>query len=261
MKKIVLNGDDIIIPEIVTKQDYTQNRLKYDSRYNVKELYNKFFLIDKSVKSKIIFPSYLFIIKEALGIKTGVVVIADFKADKTILLFGTLDNPLDTKSLLKVEYEKDKFYDNNILTFTNWINFFVHKDSRVFVITNKMKDFEELLVSQELNNSLKFKYLHDEDLVKVHSKIKPYYIRGDLMSMYLPAFLIAIIAFIFIGFLADETIKADIRTSNVKKDEKRKELSEITKNLKLAENSEYYKNKEYYKKLSERKVYTRDIKW
>lgn len=258
MKKIGLNGNDIIVPDIISKQEYTQNRIKYDTRYYVKEAYNKIFLINREFKTKIAFPVYLFTLKENLSIKNGIVIVADFSEHKNIFLLGTLDNPLDTRSLLKLEFVKDKFYDDNILAFSNWVKFFADKNSPIYIATNNISSFEALIDEQNLTE-FNFEFIYESELEKAHLKIKPFFIKEDIFTIYAPSILITIICCFLLGAVADEIIKADIASSISNKNKKSKELSEITKSLKIAENSEYYKNRAYYKKLSERKVYTRSL--
>ncbi len=256
MKKIELNGNDIIIADIVTKQEYNQNRIKYDSKYYIKELYNKFFLIERNNKSKILFTTYLFNLKNHLKLKEGALIIADYQMSKDIFFFGTLENPLDSKSLLKVEYTRDSYYDNNILTFANWIKFFSNETRNTYVVTNNVKKFKETLEQQELNN-YKIKFIKKEDIEKINSTLKPVFTNEDKISIYLPSAVLTILLFFVINFIGDNIIKSDIDSSEKKRKETLRELSLTTQKLQDLKNLDYYKNRDYYMKLSERKIYTK----
>lgn len=256
MNVVPIDGNDITISNIVSKQEYTQNKIKFDARFNAIESHGKIFLIKKEEKTKIVFTNYLFAIKEVLAVKNGVVFFADFKEEKTIFLLGTLDNPLDSKSLLKIEYENDKYYEDNILTFANWIKFFCNTKDNIFVITNSIKKVKLLVESQNLVN-YEFKYLKKEDILKINNKIKPSYIREDLISIYLSSIIFVVLAFFTINYIGDAIIASDIENSTKERAAKATELTRKTSELQELKNNEYYQNKEYYLKLAEKKVFKR----
>lgn len=254
MKKIILNADDIIVTDIITKHDYIQNRIKYDSKYFVKEVYNKYFLIPLEQKSKILFSNYLFTIKNDLNLKEGVVIIADFRENKDVFLLGTLDNPLDTHSLLKIEFKKDSYYEKNILSFSNWVKFFSSFNKSSFVITNNQQEFNTLIGTLELNN-YSFNFFDDISISSINSKLKPVFTKEDLLVMYVPVIFLFLFLFLLINNVGDSIIKNDIENSSLKRQESSKNLASLTNELQKIKNDEYFKNRDYYLKLSDRKVY------
>lgn len=255
-KNVLINGDDIIVGHIVSKQEYIQNKIKYDIKFFNKELYHKVFLIEKENKSKVLLSSYLFEIKSKLNYKKGVVVIADFQATKTVMLFGTLDNPLDSKSLLKSEYIQDKYYNNNIMTFANWLRFFANINTNIYVISNSTKKFKELIQEQELT-PYKFNFINKEEIYKINNDIKPFFTKEDLFSIYIPPIIVSIVLFLLINYIGDRMIVNDIENSQNLQKQKTAELTYKTQEAEDLKNNEYFKNRDYYMKLVERKVYIR----
>ncbi|WP_152632640.1 hypothetical protein [Aliarcobacter butzleri] len=255
-KKVIIDSNDIVIPEIITKLDYVNNRIKYDSKFNAKEVHNKIFLLDKNLNSKIFFSTYLFNIKKTLGIKEGVVIIADYTPTKDVFIIGTLDNPLDVKSLLKLEFLRDSFYDNNILSLSNWLKFFIDENKVSYVITNNSNLFKETINTQGLNY-FKFKFIKKEDVEKISSSVKPFFIYKDLISIFIPSIVFTILMLFTVNFIGNSVIEADIKSSTEKRKQKSQELIKNNQTLQSLKNSDYYKNKEDYMKLSERKVYVK----
>ena len=254
MKRIQLNGNDIVIGEIVSKQDYSQNKIKYDGIYLTVEFHNKIFLLNKKDKSKILYSSYLFLMRDILDLKDGISLFFDSQKDKEIILIGSLNNPMDSKSLIKLEFAKDKYYEDNISTFSNWIYFSANENTNIFVYTNNKKRFKSIINDSNLDN-FKFEFLDDDSIIKINKKIKPMFAKEDLISIYSPGLILFLISFIIIKFLANQIIENDITNTENLKNQKITELTQKTQELEDLKNEDFYKNKEYYLKLVEKKVY------
>jgi len=254
MKKIQLNGNDIVIGEIVSKQDYSQNKIKYDSKFLNVEYHNKIFLLNKKDKSKILYSSFLFLMREFLNLKDGISLIFDSQQNKEIILLGSLNNPMDSKSLIKLEFEKDKYYEDNISTFSNWLHFSATENTSIYVYSNNKKRFKTIIKDFNLEN-FKFEFLQEEDIRKINNKLKPMFSKEDLFKIYAPGFLILLASFILINLISSQIINNDIAKTEKLKLDKINELTQKTQQLEDLKNEDFFKNKEHYLKLVDKKVY------
>lgn len=257
---IHLKTNRILVPKIITKKEYLQDRIKYSTSFSPKEIYGRVFLADKNTTSYILFSTLIYSVRDILNIKKGTIIVADFTNKKETFLFGRLDNPLDVKSLIKIEYDKDAFYNDNILTYANFQKMFSEKDEHILILTNNKKMFEELIEEQGLED-FNYTFVSQQNQNKIYQSIEPILTKEDKIKIFLPAISLFLVVLFLSTIISNSIINSDKEKSKQLYTNAQLNYQQASNILKQKEDSEYYKNSNYYMGLLEKKVYIKDKRW
>ena len=258
LKKVELDLKDISVGTIISKQNYSQNKIKYDRKYREKHLFGKSFLLENNEESKIFLSTYLDKFMQVTKKNNGILILHNCSTTKDSFAIGDLKNITDNNSLIKLEYLKDKYFEDNIHNLHNFIMLFADNENGNYVITDNKTNFLKIIKLLNIEH-LKFIFINEKDINKINKEIVPFWTKTELIKPIVIISFLCFFIFTIISSTFTYIITEDIENAKIKKIEQQENLTRKNFELDNLKNNEYYKNRDYYESLTVKEIYLEGI--
>lgn len=259
LRNVEFDLKDISVGTIISKQNYSQNKLRYDRKYREKHLFGKSFLLENTEESKIFLSTYLDKFIQITKNDTGILILHNGSARKDSFAIGDLKNITDNNSLIKLEYEKDKYFEDNINSLYNFIMLFADNENGNYVITDNKTNFLKVIKLLDIDH-INFIFINEKDIKKINKEIVPFWTKTDLIKPIILMSFLCFLIFTIINSTFNYIATKDIANAKEKRTEQQKNLTKKTFELDNLKNNEYYKNRDYYESLTVKEIYIEGIK-
>lgn len=254
LRNVELDLKDISVGTVISKQNYSQNKIKYDRKYREKHLFGKSFLLENAEESKIFLSTYLDKFMQVTKKNTGILILHNGSIKKDSFAIGDLKNITDNNSLIKLEYVKDKYFEDNIHSLYNFIMLFADNENGNYVITDNQTNFLKIIKLLNIEH-MKFVFINEKDINKINKEVVPFWTKTDLIKPIIFMSFLCFFIFNIINSTFNYIITEDIENAKEKRTEQQENLTRKTLELDNLKNNEYYKNRDYYESLTVKEVY------